>query len=295
MLYKHLKSLILIIPTLTIGLWEYVRHAFLLPYISMELGNWLAPLLVYFVTMTLLRKLFTLMEQLQEELQMEKSVKAALEEREKMAKELHDGIAQSLFLLSVRVDKLAPSYASATTSPGNPGDAYPSLRKTVREVNEYVRQAIANLRYPANHETEAWMSSVNRLIEDFSENTGIPVTIDWTLEEKRLSVKEKVELYSTMREALFNVYKHAKASQIWLRSRNQGQEGWFCSILDDGEGFQLESSSTSMSGNGYGLMIIQERATRLGWNFLIERHEERTILEIRKGDRYESDTNPSCG
>ncbi|WP_282936297.1 histidine kinase [Paenibacillus sp. RC67] len=208
MLYKHLKSLILIIPTLTIGLWEYVRHAFFLPYISMELGNWLAPLIVYFVTMTLLRKLFALMEQLHEELQQEKAGKAVLEEREKMAKELHDGIAQSLFLLSVRVDKLAPSFVSTSPSSASSSEAYPSLRKTVREVNEYVRQAIANLRYPANVESEPWLSSVTRLIRDFCEDTGILVNMDWKL--------------------------------------------------------------------------------------IIERREARTILEIRKGDRYESDTNSSC-
>lgn len=43
MTYKQIKRLILILPTITIGVWEYVRHQFLLPYISMEAGNWLTP------------------------------------------------------------------------------------------------------------------------------------------------------------------------------------------------------------------------------------------------------------
>ena len=47
MSYKQMKWLILIIPTLTIGIWEYVRHEFLLPYISMDLGNLLAPVIVF--------------------------------------------------------------------------------------------------------------------------------------------------------------------------------------------------------------------------------------------------------
>lgn len=51
MTYKQLKWLILTIPTLTIGIWEYVRHEFLLPYISMELGNWLAPVFVLLVSL----------------------------------------------------------------------------------------------------------------------------------------------------------------------------------------------------------------------------------------------------
>jgi len=99
--YKQIKWLILIIPTLTIGLWEYVRHDFLLPYISMELGNVLAPIIVFLVTILFLTQLFDILERNQKELERAKALQAALEEREKIARELHDGIAQSLFLINV--------------------------------------------------------------------------------------------------------------------------------------------------------------------------------------------------
>jgi len=99
--YKQIKWLILIIPTLTIGLWEYVRHEFLLPYISMELGNVLAPIIVFLVTILFLTQLFDILERNQKELERAKALQAALEEREKIARELHDGIAQSLFLINV--------------------------------------------------------------------------------------------------------------------------------------------------------------------------------------------------
>lgn len=103
--YRQIKWLILLLPTLTIALWEYVRHAFLLPYISMDMGNVLSPLLVFFVTLVFVRYLFSILEKMQEELRQEKEKKAALIEREKLARELHDGIAQSLFLLSVKMNK----------------------------------------------------------------------------------------------------------------------------------------------------------------------------------------------
>jgi two-component system nitrate/nitrite sensor histidine kinase NarQ len=102
MSYKQIKWMILLIPTLTVGLWEYVRHQFLLPYISMNLGNWLTPVIVYVVSITLLTRLFLILERIQKELEHERAAKVALESREKLAKELHDGIAQSLFLLSVK-------------------------------------------------------------------------------------------------------------------------------------------------------------------------------------------------
>lgn len=50
MSYKWLKWLILWIPTVAIGLWEYLRHTLLLPFISMELGNLHAPVFVFLIT-----------------------------------------------------------------------------------------------------------------------------------------------------------------------------------------------------------------------------------------------------
>ncbi|KZE75781.1 histidine kinase [Paenibacillus elgii] len=276
-LYKHLKSLILIIPTLTIGIWEYTRHAFLLPYISMDLGNWLAPLLVYLVTMTLLRKLFALMEQLQEQLQQERAAKAALEERERVASELHDGIAQSLFLLSVRVDRMEQSHAVPM------GELYQSLRKTVHEVNDYVRQAIDGLRYPAVPQAQPWMESVQHLIADFRKDTGIAVQLEWELSEERMTVKEKVELYATLREALINVFKHAAAVNVWIQGKDApgSDTGWRCTVADDGQGFASDPLSKK---NGYGLKIIQDRAAKMGWTFALRRENERTVLTVSRPD-----------
>ncbi|MGP3788041.1 hypothetical protein [Paenibacillus sp. 1A_MP2] len=44
MSYKQIKWMILLVPTFTVGLWEYIRHQFLMPYLSMDAGNWLTPL-----------------------------------------------------------------------------------------------------------------------------------------------------------------------------------------------------------------------------------------------------------
>ena len=114
--YKQIKWLILTIPTITIALWEYIRHAFLLSYISMDIGNFLSPILVFVVTLVFLRHLFSVLERIQEAVRLEKANKVALIEREKLARELHDGIAQSLFLLSVKVNKFGRKNRSRTGS-----------------------------------------------------------------------------------------------------------------------------------------------------------------------------------
>ncbi|WP_233567853.1 histidine kinase [Cohnella faecalis] len=132
MFNRKIKWLILLIPTLTIGLWEYVRHAFLLPYMTMDLGNLLAPFIVLAVTLTVVRGLFSHLEHSQVALQAERTLSAALEERERLARELHDGIAQSLFLLAVKLDQLdriAPK-ARSWSFPRSCGKRYESFTRT---------------------------------------------------------------------------------------------------------------------------------------------------------------------
>lgn len=277
MSYRQIKWLILIIPTITIGLWEYVRHEFLLPYISMELGNWLAPVIVFAVTVTFLVKLFSIMEAVQEELNRERAHKAALEERERIARELHDGIAQSLFLLSVKVDQMK----QAGEPRGNPGIL--DLQKTVYQVNQYVRQAISNLRYPARLPSVPWFETIQNMLNDFRAESGLTVEVDWTLEEEKLTSREKVELSAFVREALLNVRKHAAASHIQITCRADG-DGWFCKIADDGVGID---GNPFRHGDRFGLRIVKERAVEMNWQLHLGRRDNRTEIMLRKEGRAE--------
>lgn len=277
MTYKQIKWLILIIPTVTIGLWEFIRHEYLLPYISMELGNWLAPVIVFLVTVTLLRKLFAMMENMQEELYRERAANAALRERELIGRELHDGIAQSLFLLSVKVDRLERSHPIAAADASH--QPYQELRKTVRQLNDYVRQAISKLRHPPAPHAPSWTEWFRGFIGQFREETGLDVHLQWEIGEERLAPKEKVELFSSIREALLNIHKHAQAGNVWVNCREE-PDGWVCSIADDGIGY--EGDPFRMPGR-YGLKILRERAEEMGWDLRLDRQDGKTRLSLRKG------------
>lgn len=270
--YKTIKILILVIPTLTIGVWEFVRHEYLLPYISMELGNWLAPMLVFLVSITLLLKLFGKMEELQKQLQQEQAAKAVLEEREAMAQELHDGIAQSLFLLSVKVDRMKNADNTENSA------LYASLRKTAQEINEYVRQAISSLRRPPRSPDLVWESSVRHLISQFEIESGQTVELDWSIPEESLSTKEKVELYSSIREGLQNIRKHADADYVSIEG-SAVPGGFRVLITDDGRGFTGQPLDQP---DRFGLKIMRERAERLGWQMQLARKRDHTILSIEK-------------
>jgi two-component system nitrate/nitrite sensor histidine kinase NarQ len=274
MSYKQIKWLILIIPTLTIGIWEYIRHAYLLPYISMELGNWLSPLIILSVTMTLLLKLFSLMEHLQEELNIAREARTILEERERLARELHDGIAQSLFLLSVKLHRLEKD------KPGADMPLFRELRATVRRVHEDVRQAISDLRYSSN-EALPWTQAVGEMISDLQKETGVEVLFKWDVPEEMLSSKEKMELSACVREALINVRKHADARHVKV-DFCETETGWSVAVEDDGRGFPDNPFAEPAH---YGLRMIRERADEMGWNFSIGRVGKKTRLEIRKENR----------
>ncbi|MGE6375755.1 sensor histidine kinase [Peribacillus muralis] len=275
MKYKHIKWLILIIPTVTITLWEYIRHAFLLPYISMEMGNFLSPVLVFVVTLIFLRYLFSVLERFQEELRLEKTKKAALIEREKLARELHDGIAQSLFLLSVKMNKFGRKNHLEHESD------FQKIKQTIQHIHDDTRQAITNLKYLPSQDPFSWTETIYQYVTELKNNHVIDVKLVWGIQEDTLSTKEKIEMFGCIKEAVVNVIKHAKTNKIWIHSK-EIDNGWICEIKDQGIGF---TNQTIQLSKGYGLQIIKERARDMEWEFSMKRIDNETIIELKKENR----------
>ncbi|BCJ88075.1 sensor histidine kinase [Effusibacillus dendaii] len=140
----------------------------------------------------------------------ERADKTRLLERERIARELQDGIAQSLFLLSVKMHLLEQSELPPI------GDRYQGLRDTVRRVHDDVRQAITNLRFPPSCDSLPWTKTVEDMIQDLEKETGLPVSVKRDFEEELFSSREKVEVSSCLREALMNVRKHANAHHVCI-------------------------------------------------------------------------------
>jgi len=270
MTYKQMKWLILTIPTLTIGVWEFVRHEYLLPYISMEMGNVLAPVVVFLVTMVFLTQLFRLIERHQEELNQTRALQAVLEERERIARELHDGIAQSLFFLSAQISKMEKQ----------PKDeiCFDRLKESIFRANDYVRQAIANLRYSAQAGQIPWMEGLKSLMEEIRRESDLEIALEWDISESLLTPKEKVELLAVIREALLNVHKHAEARRVRVRGA-MTDTGWECVVADDGKGF--DPASAASSGH-YGLRMMKDRSDMMNWQFRVTRVGNETRVTVRK-------------
>lgn len=275
MSYKFTKWLILIVPTLVVGVWEVVRHQFLMPYVSMELGNVLTPILLFAVSITLLYRWFAYLERMQEELQRERALKARLEQREQLARELHDGIAQSLFLLSVKVDR-----AERQQQTEGVASDWNELRKTIHEVNRYVREAISDLRIPPNSkEGDTEEASMSAIVRRIASEQQLTLRLDWQLEETDWPAKAKMELLSCLREAVINAAKHANVQDIGISASGDARD-FVVKIADQGCGFAQEDA---FNPGRYGLRIMKERVNEMGWELIVASRPGDTTIEIRGG------------
>lgn len=273
MSYSFIKWSILLSPALMVGLWEYVRHEYLLPYISMDAGNWLSPLIVIFFTLIFTTPLFRKLEKMQEELNQEREYKAMMEERQNISQELHDGISQSLFLLSVKVNKLEKK------ATGEQLGEVLKIKQTVQHIYQDIRTSIQNLRTPPHDAGQIYLyQTLKKMIKELKAETNIKVHLDWDFPERTLSYKEKLELLSIMKEALMNVRKHSLCTNLHITAKSQDLK-LICKIKDDGIGYK----PTNDTASHHGVNIMMNRARSIGWDFTIESNEGGTTLSIVKG------------
>jgi signal transduction histidine kinase len=179
---------------------------------------------------------------------------AAAEERGRIAREIHDGIAQSLYMLNISLDACAELAAR-----GQEGLAprLTSLSRLSRQALLDARHYIFDLR-TLQEGNASVAKTVARQVEEFQTVTGIPATVTVTGSEAPLPVAAGMGLYRIVQESLANVYKHAQASHVEVRlGYLQGEVQ--LQIMDDGHGFEPGEEPT-----GHGLNNLAERARELG-------------------------------
>ena len=250
----------------------------------MDLGNALAPVIVLTVTVTLVYKLFQLLEQTSDSLERERLAKAAFLWSGSSWPELHDGISQSLFLLSVKLDKLEHAEDQESVQA-----TAQQIRKTVKHVYDDVRQSIAGLRSDPSLTEVQWMQAVEDKAGELRLG-GLQVELDWRLTDSYLTSKEKIELLAIVREAMLNAQKHSQANHLVVcahQAEGSSDGGFWCTITDDGIGVD----DLALEAKGcYGVRMMRDRANAMGWQFDLHRKEnhsngeiEGTIVAVTKG------------
>jgi signal transduction histidine kinase len=191
---------------------------------------------------------------------------ATLEERERIAREMHDGLAQALGLLHMKLRRAEENSVSA--DPPQISDALQEMTGITERAYEEVRQSIFGLRTMVSRGL-GLIPTLTEYLHDFSAQNGIGVELELTDGRPiHLSPASEVQLIRIIQEALANIRKHAGAAHAWVRL--QRQDSWVqVTIEDDGRGFD---PATLMSPDRlhFGLQTMRERAEGLGGKLEID-------------------------
>ncbi|MGB2814847.1 MAG: sensor histidine kinase [Dehalococcoidales bacterium] len=188
---------------------------------------------------------------------------AIIEERRRIAREIHDGVAQSLSYLNLKTKSVSDLLTS-----NNSVQALTELneiREVVQNTYEDIRESIDQL--STEIRSVSVLPALGNYVNEFSSNNGIPVEFGVSRPFAQLSPVAELQLLRIAQEALTNVRRHAMASGVELTLSNTGDEVEMI-VKDDGKGFKLEELEKYTPGY-HGLNIIKERAEGLGGNFSI--------------------------
>lgn len=188
-----------------------------------------------------------------------KVIRAQEEERQRIAREIHDGPAQSMANVVIKTEiceKLIDRNIEKTKYELN------QLKNIVRDCLKDVRKIIYNLR-PMSLDDLGLIPTIQRFIINFENETQ--TNVDFSVSAKNEAIHSTIQLvvFRIIQEALNNIRKHAKASSIIIKLEIMGD---FINmlIMDDGIGFDVESAlKANKTESGYGLYIMKERVELL--------------------------------
>ena len=187
---------------------------------------------------------------------------AVLEERNRLARELHDSVTQSLYGVTMYAEAAARLLSSRQV--GMAADHLRELRDTAQEALREMRLLVFQLRPPVL-EKEGLVAALQARLETVEGRAGLET--EFKVEGKAQLPPEMEEgLYRIALEALNNALRHAQAHRITVHLR-QDERTVMLEIADDGIGFD---PTTAREQGGLGLPGMEERATRLGGRFTVK-------------------------
>ena len=184
---------------------------------------------------------------------------AVSEERNLLAQELHDSIAQGLAFLNIQVQLLQDSLRK-----GRADEAMQTagqLREGVQESYDHVRELLVHFR-TCMHQTDL-DSAIVATLEKFEVQTGITTEFAREGSSAPLEPGDEVQVMHIVQEALSNIRKHARASRVQVKLR-RSRRAVEVEVADDGRGFDPVNEPNVLSERHVGLKIMRERAQRIG-------------------------------
>jgi len=211
----------------------------------------LSYLMVYIIAITLASILpYMINANLRQRLQVESTIL----ERNRLSRELHDGIAQTLAVLHWQTQLIQRQLDKS----GLNQDGIIELDKLVDKAQLDMREALELLHN--NTDSGSLLSQIELILQNISKNNHVITSLNNHTDHIHLTNAVELELLRICQEALANVRKHANAKHIWVDLMEQDGYLQLC-IKDDGGGFDSTAYfQGKMQPSGFGLAVIKERA-----------------------------------
>ena len=189
-----------------------------------------------------------------------------MSERQSMANEVHDSLAQGLTYMRMRTSLLRDAILG--------GDG-PAAVKYCRDVDESLTHSHRRLRelityFRSRMDPRGLRWALAEAAESFPERTGIALGFDSTVPDLQLPVGREIEVFHIVQEALANVSRHANAGHVRL-TLDRIAGGYEIVVEDDGIGIPADALDGDLAESGhFGIAIMSERARRLGGELALE-------------------------
>lgn len=206
----------------------------------------------------------------------ERQLRASLEERERLGRDLHDGIIQSIYAAGLNLDDCSRLVKTDTDSVER------RLRKVTSDLNRVIREVRDFIMGLERHRLrgEEFKAALKSLTLTIGE--GHAARVDLNIDEKaaaELSPVQATQLLQIAREALSNMVRHAKAQKL-IFQLNRNETGIVFEVIDDGIGF----NPATRPQKGFGIRNMAVRAEEINADFQIFSQSgegTRIVLDIR--------------
>jgi signal transduction histidine kinase len=187
------------------------------------------------------------------------------QERKALARELHDQVIQDLLSVNYQLEEIE-SEANDSVLGAELADA----RQHIRSLVDDVRRICGNLR-PPTIDSLGLGAALQSYTRDWSNRTGIAVTLDLDNQLGRLSEELELSIFRLVQESLSNVRKHSQASQVRIELRHTSPRTLMIAIADNGRGLPNTFDLAVLASQGhYGLLGISERVALLNGRLSVQ-------------------------
>jgi len=191
---------------------------------------------------------------------------AVMEERQRLARELHDSVTQAIYSVTLYAD--AARMALAAGKQELAANHMQELRNMAREAMLDMRLLIFEL-HPPVLEKEGLAVAVQTRLETVEARSGLQSTFQVDGVERRFPIEIEEDLYRIVQEALNNAVKHAKSQKVAVHL-SYDEMHFSMKVSDDGIGFDPNEVGKGASRPRLGLIGMQERAEMLGGSLVVQ-------------------------